>query len=248
MKKGFTLVELSIVLVIIGLLVGGILVGQSLINSAKTQAQIRQIQQFDIAVTQFKAKFKFLPGDSPKFPSDGDGNGAGIGFGDGNNLLQANRAGYSQQFCQTAVYIGECDEFWKQLGDTGMIKNTYTNDYTTGILPDIGAPRAIYKHTTVLPYYNPVISANKNYFILQGNTTNAGIANLTRGPALTSIEVVALDTKLDDGLAASGTVLGIAAPINDVSPVTQCLSAGVYDLNNKDQVCSPLFEMLAVGN
>ena len=48
-KSGFTLVELSIVLVIIGLLIGGILVGQSLIESAKMNSFVRQVQQIDIA-------------------------------------------------------------------------------------------------------------------------------------------------------------------------------------------------------
>ena len=65
MKKGFTLVELSIVLVIIGLLIGGILVGQSLIESAKINKVVKEFQQYEIAVAQFKLKFKYLPGDHP---------------------------------------------------------------------------------------------------------------------------------------------------------------------------------------
>ena len=72
MKKGFTLVELSIVLVIIGLLIGGILVGQSLIESAKTTATLQQLSQFDIAVSNFSTKYKQLPGDSKFHGGDGD--------------------------------------------------------------------------------------------------------------------------------------------------------------------------------
>ena len=53
MKKGFTLVELSIVLVIIGLLIGGILVAQSMIHTAKIQNTVRLIQQMDTAVSNF---------------------------------------------------------------------------------------------------------------------------------------------------------------------------------------------------
>ena len=64
MKNGFTLVELSIVLVIIGLLIGGILVGQSLIDSAKLNALVRQTQQYDSAIMAFKDKYKVLPGES----------------------------------------------------------------------------------------------------------------------------------------------------------------------------------------
>ena len=72
-QRGFTLVELSIVLVIIGLLIGGILVGQSLISSAKINAQVSQLQQFDAGVMVFKSQYKYLPGDAPAFGGDGDG-------------------------------------------------------------------------------------------------------------------------------------------------------------------------------
>jgi len=64
-SNGFTLVELSIVLIIIGLLVGGILVGQSLIQSAKINRLVSDLRQCEIAVTQFYGKFKRYPGDAP---------------------------------------------------------------------------------------------------------------------------------------------------------------------------------------
>lgn len=83
MKNGFTLVELSIVLVIIGLLIGGVLVGQGLIESAKINSQISQLRQFDIAANQFYQKFNCIPGDCTYFsPQPGDGNGI-LGTGGG---------------------------------------------------------------------------------------------------------------------------------------------------------------------
>src|ERR1700753_1576823 len=65
MRQGFTLIELSIVLVIIGLIVGGILVGQDLIKAAEVRAQISQIEKFNTAVNTFRGKFGALPGDLP---------------------------------------------------------------------------------------------------------------------------------------------------------------------------------------
>ncbi len=62
---GFTLIELSIVLVIIGLLVGGVLVGKDLIKSAEIRAQIKQIDEFKTATNAFKTKYGYLPGDMP---------------------------------------------------------------------------------------------------------------------------------------------------------------------------------------
>jgi len=65
MKSGFTLVELSIVLVIIGLLIGGILVGQTLIESTKINRILSNWKQYEIMVNLYKEKFKSLPGDDP---------------------------------------------------------------------------------------------------------------------------------------------------------------------------------------
>ena len=62
-NSGFTLIELSIVLVIIGLIVGGVLVGQNLIAAATVRAQITQIEKYNQAVNTFYGKYQALPGD-----------------------------------------------------------------------------------------------------------------------------------------------------------------------------------------
>lgn len=61
-QKGFTLVEIAIVLVIVGLLLGGVLKGQSLIESAKTNNVIKQLQSFQAAVYGFQDKYQSMPG------------------------------------------------------------------------------------------------------------------------------------------------------------------------------------------
>src|SRR5665213_289434 len=90
---GFTLIELSIVLVIIGLIVGGILVGQDLIKAAEVRAQISQIEKYNQAVNTFRAKFGGLPGDLPavyanQFGFIPRGSGCNNGRGDGNGLIE----------------------------------------------------------------------------------------------------------------------------------------------------------------
>ena len=88
-KSGFTLIEMSIVFVVIGLIVGGILVGQDLIRAAGVRSQISQIEKFNTATNTFYGKYGYLPGDIPKTTaasfgftarsgSFGDGNGAGL--------------------------------------------------------------------------------------------------------------------------------------------------------------------------
>ena len=62
-QSRFTLVEIAIVLVIIGLLLGGILKGQELINSAKVNALANDFRTIPTYIYAFQDKFKALPGD-----------------------------------------------------------------------------------------------------------------------------------------------------------------------------------------
>lgn len=62
MKKGFTLVELAIVLVVIGLLMGMAFKGKSLVDAARTKADIRKIQKMETALNTYFAKYDTLPG------------------------------------------------------------------------------------------------------------------------------------------------------------------------------------------
>src|SRR5271170_5107299 len=88
---GFTLVELSIVLVIVGLITGGVLVGQDLISAAATRAQISQIEKYQTAVNTFRGKYGYLPGDIPAPYATQFGfvaKGANLGQGDGSGIIQ----------------------------------------------------------------------------------------------------------------------------------------------------------------
>ena len=73
-QKGFTLVEIAIVMVIIGLLIGGILKGQEMINNAKVKRVVKQADEMRAAVMTFYDKYGQYPGDenSPLFPPGTD--------------------------------------------------------------------------------------------------------------------------------------------------------------------------------
>ena len=62
-EKGFTLVEIAIVLVIVGLLIGGVLKGQALIGSAKNNNMINKLQALQTAYYGFQDKYAAIPGD-----------------------------------------------------------------------------------------------------------------------------------------------------------------------------------------
>ncbi|MDH4233625.1 MAG: prepilin-type N-terminal cleavage/methylation domain-containing protein, partial [Gallionella sp.] len=64
-QSGFTLIEIAIVLVIIGLLLGGVLKGQELINSARVKNLAMDFKNIPVFIYGYQDKFKSLPGDDP---------------------------------------------------------------------------------------------------------------------------------------------------------------------------------------
>ena len=60
---GFTLIEISIVLVILGLIIGGVLIGRVLVKAAEIRSSISQIEQYRTAANTFKLKYNCLPED-----------------------------------------------------------------------------------------------------------------------------------------------------------------------------------------
>jgi prepilin-type N-terminal cleavage/methylation domain-containing protein len=91
-QSGFTLVEIAIVLVIIGLLLGGVLKGQELINSAKVKNLASDFRTIPTYIYGYQDKFKALPGDDSAVVAHlpacttpcqaGDGNGSITGMWD----------------------------------------------------------------------------------------------------------------------------------------------------------------------
>ena len=81
LQSAFTLVELAIVLVIIGLIVGGILGGTDLIKSAEARKMMRQMEEINSALQTFRLKYNCVPGDcvaASAFGLGTSGNGDGL--------------------------------------------------------------------------------------------------------------------------------------------------------------------------
>ena len=121
-QGGFTLIELSIVLVIIGLIVGGVLVGRDMIRAAELRSIVTDVERYKTAVFTFQEKYNALPGDMADatsiwgVASGGCPNGARSGTqtcdGDGNG--------------QVMPWVPEVFLFWQHLSNAGLIAGQFS--------------------------------------------------------------------------------------------------------------------------
>ena len=142
-RSGFTLIELSIVLVIVGLLIGGVLVGRDLIAAATIRAQLTQIEKYNTAVHTFQVRYNALPGDINANAAAQLGflNRSGTaGDGDGDDRIFGGNGGGMGQFGAD----GEIVLFWSDLSSAGLIEggfqgsgipNTFTGHSLEHVIP-----------------------------------------------------------------------------------------------------------------
>ena len=231
-KSGFTLVELSIVLVIIGLLIGGILVGQSLIESAKMQSFVRQMAQYDALAATFKGKYKQLPGDSSVFGCTNglDGTSTPANSSTGVAAICNNGAVETLVSGSILYFAAETALYWKQLSDSGFKPSgdTYTQTIPVAtVVIDTNLPKAQIGKAGVAV----AGLAGGNYYYV-GNYDAGGEINETGG--LSAVDSLAFDSKTDDGVATTGNVIVGLAAAN-----ANCNDLGVYDVvNGTGFVCS----------
>ncbi len=217
-QNGFTLIEIAIVLVIIGLLLGGVLKGQELIqgarvcNTASTQGGVKA------AFFGFQDRFRGLPGDY-QLATTNIANvapvpacGSPTGNGNGNGQIEATEAILA----------------WEHLSKAGFINGTYTCDAADSAT------------TTPVNVYNIYLQ-----LIYDGvyGVTGAAVAvrhNLKTGPGIPVAVIAELDRKTDDGLPGTGTFQFSTYASNGTAPdgtAAGCVStasaaASVWNANN----------------
>lgn len=238
-KRGFTLVELSIVLVIVGLLIGGILTAQSMLSAARIQKQIQQFQQFDMASVNFQQTFKSFPGDSTMFTPVGDSNGI---------ITQTIDGGVDPYGFRDidGTFDYETAACYKHLQNAGMLppKPIYSETIGSILLTTggtINAPQALNSKNAMYcgssnffsingyacedggPVFNNAGLCFKNAWVITTSSfpCNAGCLQEDGKDVTVPVnEILAIDKKIDDAITDTGivriTFYGNGTTYNDV--------------------------------
>lgn len=257
MQRGFSLVELSIVLVILGLLTGGILAGQSLIRASELRAVSTEFQRYQAAVNAFRDKYFAFPGDmnnavsfwgaAAACPSVLATAPAGVCNGDGDGNINP-----------AATNSNEMFGFWEHLASAGLIEGSYTGAPNSATAADTFAligtnvPRSRFPNSgwSVNTLAAAPISStiwfegsygNVFYF---GGSTGVGMTHLEN---LRPEEAWNIDTKLDDGKPGTGSMYVAESDVacHDAGTSNSVALAGVanYNFSNTAPICTAYFKI-----
>jgi len=192
-QRGFTLVEIAIVLVIVGLLIGGILRGQELINSARVTALVNQQRGIQTGYLGFINRFNAIPGDLTAAQA------AQVGVG-------ANAAQGTQG--DSVVLLGDSQQFFNNLTVAGFISCAPC----TSAVAALSTPTAVNSPSNA---YSQPLGFIQDPTVVGGITAGSFFATSTAGelarPLLltgsgyTSAMLAEADRKLDDGTPGSGS-------------------------------------------
>ena len=257
-KAGFSLLELSIVLVIIGLLASGVMVGQSLVRGAELRSVMNDHNKILSATNAFKLKYNALPGDMRNATAfwgkdnaacstdTGTATVGGTCNGNGNNILAAPAGGSS---------TGEMFQFWKHLSLAGVFEGTFTGlsgpvNWADTLL-EVNAPGSKISgagwsaQTTGAVGSTVFWQLGTDYtFVIFGMATSGTI---THGKALTPAEAFNIDGKMDDGKPATGLIISrywnneCSAPDSGAASMTNLVAS--YRLSDNTPQCALYFKM-----
>jgi len=181
-QSGFTLIEIAIVLVIIGLLLGGVLKGQELITAARVRNLISSQDGVKAAYFGFLDRYRALPGDYTTANANANIPGCGIACfgGDANGQIQT---------------VAESIHAWEHLSKAGFITGSYVSGSAT--------PTAGTTNTPSNPYGSLIQLIFDNAYQDPAGTIPPR-HNLKTGPNIPSDILAEVDRKVDDGLGTAG--------------------------------------------
>ena len=228
--KGFTLVELSIVLVIIGLIIGSVLVGQDLITAAQTRSQLRQFDEINTALNTFRLKYNALPGDYGQAVANiGVAADAGAactvctGNGNSNSLLDDSdgaTGGYGD------LGDNEMLRFWHHLGVAGMLAGGASGDGTAATVGTTW-PKSKIGNLGIVAFFSTISVPGGGQMNFYMGKTSGDLTNY--GTFLSPQQAQEIDQKIDNGMANSGSLRARGAGVIDSVPAWSAVDGTITD-------------------
>lgn len=248
-RSGFSLVELSIVLVIIGLIIGGVMAGSSLIRNSRLHSVLTDVENYRQATQQFSDKYQALPGDFLTATTVWGADAACPATPANSVPKQATCNGNGNGSIDTV----ETWRFWQQLANAAMISGYYSgvspNGAWTTASIGINAPMSKADGAGYsIYYYGNYTSADARWFNdVYGHVFMFGSVGpdvFTTGPAITPEEAASIDAKADDGKPAYGIIMSWKAG-NGSTP--NCLTTAVaatatYNTAYSGRACNLIFK------
>ncbi|WP_435642018.1 type II secretion system protein [Micavibrio aeruginosavorus] len=203
-QAGFTLVELAVVMIIIGLLIGGVLKGQELINNAQVTSTVAQLKGVEAATSSFRDSYSAVPGDmlspSTRLPNctAAPCSSAGNGNGRLGNTPAASPVGTEGE--QFFVHLAAADLL------TGIVPGASTpgRNFPSGKLSNTVLQAGYASGPADLGGATSTTGASAGHYLVLNGTVGAAAAD-----AMRPSDALKIDTKLDDGVSNTGSVRGI---------------------------------------
>jgi prepilin-type N-terminal cleavage/methylation domain-containing protein len=223
-QSGFTLIEIAIVLVIIGLLLGGVMKGQELINSAKVKNLANDFRNIPVYIYTYQDKFRALPGDDALVATHVTGaQPVGVAATLGNGMIDGK---WDQYTAYDAATTTEATMFWQHIRLAGIAAGITVPGINTSQYPPTNTLGGLIGVTNSTATDNPVgvdaaTRLKGTYIICSGNI---------QGKFAKQLDII-----LDDGATNTGSmqtiaqqapgVVGIAATVNpdDTTLFTVCM-------------------------
>lgn len=193
-QAGFSLVELGVAIIVIGLLLGLVVKGGEMIENARISSTVMQVKSYQSAVDSFRSQYKAWPGDFGQAAAQIAGCAVGTD-GDGNGAVAAAAAGANDRAGVSLVTGIEATNVWTHLRCSGLAPSL-----PAGAVWAFGSqlPAASVAGGFEMYYRNTA-----HVFRLSGQLSATA---LVAGQGVDGYVALALDRKMDDGIFAAGAV------------------------------------------
>ncbi len=188
-QRGFTLLEIVIVLLIVGFLLAGVLKGQEMITSAKVKRVAGQLDEVRAAYLGFQDRYKALPGDYADANSTLTCSGPCL-FGNGDSRIRANETPLNGSQVHEDILV------WSHLSSSGFLKGDYRMSDGESQPTDLNSPKNPYQ------IYQQIVFDGR-YGMSDGGTPRH---NLKTGGQIPVAVLLELDRKVDDGKPYKGSL------------------------------------------